>query len=106
MPADCVPELVDGAVGGFAECGLGLGAGFLDRIEVWAVGRQVDQARAGGPHIPVQEDTVNLSEVLLDEGYYDALQAAKRKVDGVTVIDETLLVPFKARAFLDLVARA
>jgi hypothetical protein len=27
-------------------------------------------------------------------------------VDGVTVIDETLLIPFKARAFLDLTARA
>ncbi|WP_271554018.1 hypothetical protein [Bradyrhizobium sp. CCBAU 45394] len=27
-------------------------------------------------------------------------------MDGVTVIDETLLIPFKARAFLDLTARA
>jgi hypothetical protein len=56
--------------------------------------------------IPVEEDIVSLSAILLDEGYYDALQAAKRQVDGVTVIDETLLIPFKARAFLDLTARA
>lgn len=56
--------------------------------------------------IPVEEDVVSLSAILLDDGYYDALQTAKRKVDGVTVIDETLLIPFKARAFLDLTARA
>lgn len=56
--------------------------------------------------IPVEEDIVSLSAILLDEGYYEALQAAKRQVDGVTVIDEALLIPFKARAFLDLTARA
>lgn len=56
--------------------------------------------------IPVEEDIVSLSAILLDDGYYEALQAAKREVDGVTVIDETLLIPFKARAFLDLTARA
>jgi hypothetical protein len=56
--------------------------------------------------IPVEEDIVSLSAILLDENYYDALEAAKRKVDGVTVIDETLLIPFKALAFLDLTARA
>lgn len=56
--------------------------------------------------IPVDEDIVSLSAILLEEGYYEALQAAKRQLDGVTVIDETLLIPFKARAFLDLTARA
>lgn len=38
--------------------------------------------------------------------YYDALQSATRELEGVTVIDETLLIPFKARAILDLTARA
>jgi hypothetical protein len=56
--------------------------------------------------IPVEEDIVSLSAILLEEGYYEALQAAKRQMDGVTVVDETLLIPFKARAFLDLTARA
>lgn len=56
--------------------------------------------------IPVEEDIVSLSAILLEEGYYEALQAAKRQLDGVSVIDETLLIPFKARAFLDLTARA
>ncbi|RVJ46121.1 hypothetical protein [Sinorhizobium meliloti] len=61
---------------------------------------------AGLTPITVEEDIVSLSAILLDEGYYEALQAAKRKIDGVTVIDETLLIPFKARAFLDLTGRA
>lgn len=56
--------------------------------------------------IPVEEDVVSLSAILLDEGYYEALQTAKREVDGVTIIDETLLIPLKARAFLDLSERA
>jgi hypothetical protein len=56
--------------------------------------------------IPVEEDVVSLSAILLNDAYYDALQAAKRSVDGVTVLDETLLIPFKAHAFLDLAARA
>jgi len=55
--------------------------------------------------IPVEEDIVSLSAILLDDGYYEALQIAKRKVEGVTVIDATLLIPFKARAFLDLSER-
>lgn len=55
--------------------------------------------------IPVEDDVVSLSAILLDEGYYEAMQAAKRLVDGVTIVDETLLIPFKARAFLDLFER-
>ena len=56
--------------------------------------------------IPVDEDIVSLSAILLDDAYFEALQAARRQVDGVTVIDETLLIPFKARAVLDLTARS
>lgn len=55
--------------------------------------------------IPVEEDVMSLSAILLDEGYYEVLQGAKRDMDGVTIIDETLLIPFKARAFLDLTER-
>lgn len=56
--------------------------------------------------IPVEEDVVSLSAILLDDGYYEAMQSAKRVVDGVCIVDETLLIPFKARAFLDLSERA
>ncbi len=56
--------------------------------------------------IPVEQDIVSLSAILLDDAYFAALQAAKRHLDGVTIIDETLLIPFKARAVLDLTARS
>ena len=51
-------------------------------------------------------DLVSLSAILLDDGYYQALQSAKRMVDGVPVLDETVLIPFKARAFLNLTDEA
>ena len=56
--------------------------------------------------VPVEQDIVSLSAILLDDAYFDALLAARRQVNGVTIIDETLLIPFKARAFLDLAARS
>ena len=56
--------------------------------------------------IPVDEDIISLSAILLDEVYFEALQDAKCQIDGVTVIDVNLLIPFKARAFLDLSARS
>ena len=56
--------------------------------------------------IPVDQDIVSLSAILLDDAYFEALQGAKRQVDGVTIVDETLLIPFKARAVLDLTARS
>ena len=62
-----------------------------------------DDARLA--RIPVDEDIVSLSAILLDENYFEALQAARRQIDGITIIDETLLIPFKARACLDLTAR-
>lgn len=52
--------------------------------------------------IPVDDQMISLSAILLDDGYYEALQSATRQIDGVTIADETLLIPFKARAFLNL----
>lgn len=52
--------------------------------------------------IPVDEDLVSLSAILLDDIYYEAMQSLKRSVDGITIVDETLLIPLKACAFLDL----
>jgi hypothetical protein len=55
--------------------------------------------------IAVDDDLLSLSAILLDDDYYEALQSAKRMIDGVPVADETLLIPFKAHAFLDLTDR-
>jgi hypothetical protein len=56
--------------------------------------------------IAVDDDLLSLSAILLDDDNYQALQSRKRMVDGVPVLDEAILIPFKARAFLDLIDRA
>ncbi len=55
--------------------------------------------------IPVEEDILSLSGILLDDNYYDAMQGHRRVIDGIPVVDIGVLVPFKIRAFLDLTRR-
>ena len=56
--------------------------------------------------IPADQAIVSLSAILLDDAYFAALQETKRKLDGVTIVDETLLIPLMARAVLDLTDRS
>lgn len=55
--------------------------------------------------VPVDEDDLSLSAILLDDDYYAALQSSSIVVDGVSVLNEDLLIPFKAKAHLDLAHR-
>ena len=55
--------------------------------------------------IPVEEDVISLSAILLDDDYFEALQKARRVIDDISLIDETILIPLKAHAFLDLSER-
>lgn len=55
--------------------------------------------------VSVPDEALSLSAILLDKDYYEALQEMCRAIDGVHVLDETLLIPFKARAFVDLSIR-
>lgn len=55
--------------------------------------------------LTVEDAIVSLSALLLDEDYFAALKGGARQVDGISVLDETLIIPFKARAFLDLFSR-
>ncbi len=55
--------------------------------------------------IAVSDDMLSLSAILLEKDYYEALVASRRTLDGIHVLDETLLIPFKARAFVDLTRR-
>ena len=52
--------------------------------------------------MPAADEIMSLSAILLDENYYLLLQAQRRIVDGVSVLDEKALIPFKARAHIDL----
>ncbi|MYA89340.1 MAG: hypothetical protein F4X97_12990 [Boseongicola sp. SB0662_bin_57] len=55
--------------------------------------------------VPVADDVLGLSAILLDPDCHAALVASRRAIDGVHVLDESLLIPFKARAFVDLYRR-
>lgn len=56
--------------------------------------------------IPVEDAVISLSAILLDDAYFEALTANRRVIDGVSILDQSLLIPFKARAWLDLADRA
>lgn len=70
--------------------------------------RAPDQMVLGDSHltpIPVAEDVSSLSAILLDEDYYQFLHANVTELDGVSIIDERCLIPFKAKAWLDMTER-
>ena len=55
--------------------------------------------------LPMDEDVSSLSAILLDDDYYQLLRSGTTHIDGVTVLDASYLIPFKAKAWLDLTAR-
>lgn len=55
--------------------------------------------------LPIDEDISSLSAILLDDDYYSFLRSGRVQVDGVTVLGPEYLIPFKAKAWLDLSER-
>lgn len=55
--------------------------------------------------LPLSEEVSSLSAILLDRDYYEFMKTGCRVVDGVNILDETRLIVFKAKAYLDLRAR-
>ena len=55
--------------------------------------------------IPVGEEQSSLSAILLEEGYYDFIHGSKIEIHGIATVPPEIIVPLKARAWLDLTAR-
>jgi hypothetical protein len=55
--------------------------------------------------IPVDEEQSSLSAILLDDGYYDFIHGSKIDFDGIPSVPPEIIVPLKARAWLDLTER-
>jgi hypothetical protein len=55
--------------------------------------------------LPIDETVASLSAILLDENYYALLKANLRDLAGLPLLHEAAVIPFKARAFLDLSRR-
>ena len=52
--------------------------------------------------LPLEDDISSLSAILLDDDYYELVRSGTVVVDGVNVLDAAYLIPFKAKAWLDL----
>ncbi|WP_137162194.1 hypothetical protein [Pseudomonas asiatica] len=55
--------------------------------------------------IPTDESVSSLSAILLDEDYYKLLREGRRQSEELTYISADRLIPFKAKAWLDLSQR-
>lgn len=52
--------------------------------------------------LPVDEEISSLSAILLNDDYYLFLKQGRVQLSGVTILDAPYLIPFKAKAWLDL----
>lgn len=52
--------------------------------------------------IPTDEEISSLSAILLDEDYYQCLQKGAIAINNIPVLGAEFILPFKARAWLDL----
>lgn len=55
--------------------------------------------------LPMDDEISSLSAILLDSDYYEFLKRGRITIDGVTVLDSPYLIPFKAKAWLDISER-
>lgn len=52
--------------------------------------------------IPVDKEVSSLSAILLDEDYYQCIQAGREILDGVSILKVEYIIPFKMKAWIDL----
>jgi len=55
--------------------------------------------------IPADEEAASLSAILLDDNYYECLLRGRITVNGISVLGAAMMIPFKARAYLDMEQR-
>jgi hypothetical protein len=55
--------------------------------------------------LKIEDAQLSLSALLLHADYYALIKEGREAIDGVSILSKKLLIPFKARAWLDLMAR-
>lgn len=55
--------------------------------------------------VHVSDDVSSLSAILLNDDYYHFMLDGMRVVDGISVLDEKYLIPFKVKAWCELIDR-
>lgn len=81
-------------------------AGYPSMIELFARSSWILDESAILTPVHIDDTVSSLSAILLDDAYYEALLAGRNVIDGVSVLKPTWLIPFKAKAWLDLNRRA
>ncbi|WP_432314470.1 hypothetical protein [Collinsella aerofaciens] len=82
-------------------------AGFPSMVELFSKAPSFIKEPEGLTVVPLPagDEVSSLSAILLDDDYYAYMRSGRKTIGGVTVLDEVHLVPFKAKAFLDLSRR-
>jgi hypothetical protein len=55
--------------------------------------------------LPFEDSMSSLSAILLDDDYYGFLKSGARTLSDIPILDTAYMIPFKAKAWLDLSAR-
>lgn len=53
----------------------------------------------------ISDEISSLSAILLNDDYYQFMLNGKRVVDGISILDERCIIPFKAKAWCELLER-
>ena len=54
---------------------------------------------------PIDDEVSSLSAILLESDYYEFLKMGRVRISGLTLLDALHLIPFKAKAWMDLCDR-
>ncbi len=80
-------------------------AGFPSMIELFARVDIKGNVPVRLTPVHIEDDVSSLSAILLDESYYRFMRQGSEIIDGISVLKPAWLVPFKAKAWLDLKQR-
>ncbi|MEJ8306702.1 hypothetical protein [Saccharibacillus sacchari] len=77
--------------------------GFPFMLELFSrSGFELDDQDSTLTPLPIGEEVSSLSAILIDEDYYRMLLEGRESIEGIRVLSELYLIPFKAKAWLDL----
>lgn len=79
--------------------------GFPLMVELFARTEYVLKEGSELTPLHIDDNISSLSAILLNDAYYEALLRGRDVIDGVSVLKHNWLIPFKAKAWLDLQER-
>lgn len=76
-------------------------------LELFSRKGDIFENESVGPCVPIPlgDEVSSLSAILLNEDYYTLLLQGRTEIDGVSILSPQYLIPFKAKAWLDLSTR-